>query len=346
MAILLLNTLTVIVTVTVVVTVLLIGAIFYFIPINLWITALFSGVSINLGQLIGMRLRRVPPALIVNELIKGRKAKLEDVNFNGLETHYLAKGNITTVIDALIAARNADIRLDFAQAAAIDLAGRDVLQAVRDSVNTKVIDSPMIEAVAKDGIQLLVTARITVRAHIDKLIGGAGEETVVARVGQGIVAAIGSAQLHTDVLGNPRLISDQILVDGLTAGTAYDVLSIDIADIDVGKSIGAHLRAEEAEADLKYAQAKAEERRANAVAEEQHFKARVQEMRAKLIEAEAQVPLAISDAFRIGNLGVMDYYRFQNMDADTKMRRSFSELEEDSSEGTSQQRNSKKKPDQ
>jgi uncharacterized protein YqfA (UPF0365 family) len=233
----------------------------------------------------------------------------------------------------LIAARNADIRLDYAQAAAIDLAGRDVLQAVRDSVNTKVIDSQEIEAVAQDGIQLIVKARITVRAHIDKLIGGAGEETVAARVGQGIVAAIGSAELHTEVLGNPRLISDQILVDGLTAGTAYDVLSIDIADIDVGKNIGATLRVEEAGADLKYAQAKAEERRANAVAEEQHFKARVQEMKAKLIEAEAQVPLAISDAFRIGHLGVMDYYRLQNMDADTKMRRSFSELEEETETG-------------
>jgi uncharacterized protein YqfA (UPF0365 family) len=333
MAILLLNTLTIVITITVVITVLTIGAIFYFIPINLWITALFSGVYINIGQLIGMRLRRVPPALIVNELIKSHKAKLDDVTFSGLETHYLAKGNITTVIDALIAARNADIRLDYAQAAAIDLAGRDVLQAVRDSVNTKVIDSQEIEAVAQDGIQLIVKARITVRAHIDKLIGGAGEETVAARVGQGIVAAIGSAELHTEVLGNPRLISDQILVDGLTAGTAYDVLSIDIADIDVGKNIGATLRVEEAGADLKYAQAKAEERRANAVAEEQHFKARVQEMKAKLIEAEAQVPLAISDAFRIGHLGVMDYYRLQNMDADTKMRRSFSELEEETETG-------------
>lgn len=341
MAILLLNTLTVIITITVVITVLTIGAIFYFIPINLWVTALFSGVYINIGQLIGMRLRRVPPALIVNELIKSHKAKLDDVTFSGLETHYLAKGNITTVIDALIAARNADIRLDYAQAAAIDLAGRDVLQAVRDSVNTKVIDSQEIEAVAQDGIQLIVKARITVRAHIDKLIGGAGEETVAARVGQGIVAAIGSAELHTEVLGNPRLISDQILVDGLTAGTAYDVLSIDIADIDVGKNIGATLRVEEAGADLKYAQAKAEERRANAVAEEQHFKARVQEMKAKLIEAEAQVPLAISDAFRIGHLGVMDYYRLQNMDADTKMRRSFSELEEETDPGLPDQDSSK-----
>jgi uncharacterized protein YqfA (UPF0365 family) len=328
MAISLLVTLPIVITVTAVITVLFLVALFYMIPVSLWITALFSGVRINIGQLIGMRLRRVPPALIVNELIKARKARLEDVSFSNLEAHYLAKGNISTVIDALIAARNADIRLDYVQAAAIDLAGRDVLQAVRDSVNTKVIDSPTIEAVAKDGIQLLVQARITVRAHIDKLIGGAGEETVVARVGQGIVAAIGSADMHSDVLENPRMISDQILVDGLTAGTAYDVLSIDIADIDVGKSIGAILRADQAEADLKYAQAKAEERRANAVAEEQHYKARVQEMRAKLIEAEAQVPLAISDAFRIGNLGVMDYYRLQNMDADTRMRRSLSEIEE------------------
>ncbi len=328
MAIILLNTATVIITITAVVTVATLFAILYLIPVDLWVSAIFSGVRINLGQLIGMRLRRVPPALIVNELIKAKKAKLDDVTFNAIETHYLAKGNIATVVDALIAARNADIRLDFTQAAAIDLAGRDVLQAVRDSVNTKVIDSPEIEAMARDGIQLIVTARITVRAHIDKLIGGAGEETVVARVGQGIVSAIGSADTHKVVLENPRLISEQILVDGLTAGTAYDVLSIDIADIDVGKSIGAILRAEEAAADLKYAQAKAEERRAEAVAEEQYFKARVQEMKAKLIEAESQVPLAISDAFRMGNLGVMDYYKLKNMEADTQMRQSISEVDE------------------
>lgn len=307
--------------------ILLLGALLYFVPVGLWTTALFSGVKLSIFQLIGMRLRRVKPNLIVEELIKAAKANLPDVKLALLEAHYLAKGNINAVVDALISARNAGIALTFEQAAAIDLAGRDVLQAVRDSVNPKVIDSPKVEAVARDGIQLIVKARITVRAHLEKLVGGAGEETVVARVGQGIVATIGSADTHEDILANPGRISERIVTEGLTAGTAYDVLSIDIADIDVGSSIGAQLRADEAAAELKVARAKAEEKRAEAVAEEQYFRARVQEMRAKLIEAEAQVPMAIAEAFRLGNLGLMDYHRLQNIEADTRMRRSFSELE-------------------
>ena len=310
----------------------LIGALFYFVPVGLYITARFSTVRISIGQLIGMRLRRVQPKVIVDELIKASKADLKEVTVNELETHYLAKGNIKQVVDALISAKNAQIPLSIKQAKAIDLAGRDVLQAVKDSVNTKVIDSPKVEAVAKDGIQLIVKARITVRAQLDKLVGGAGEETVVARVGQGIVAAIGSAETHEQILADPGVISERIMGGGLTAGTAYDVLSIDIADIDIGKSIGAELKAEEAAAELQVARAKAEEKRAEAVAEEQYYRARVQEMRAKLIESEAQIPMAIAEAFRLGNLGIMDYYRLQNIDADTRMRRSFSELEEKGSE--------------
>ena len=307
-------------------------ALFYFVPVGLWITAQFSGVRISVGQLIGMRLRRVNPKAIVDELIKARKANLEDVRFNALEAHYLAKGNINTVIDALISAKNASIKLNFEQAAAIDLAGRDVLQAVKDSVNTKVIDSPPVEAVAKDGIQLIVKSRITVRAQLEKLVGGAGEDTVMARVGQGIVAAIGSAETHEVILEDPSRITERILTEGLTAGTAYDVLSIDIADIDIGKSIGAKLKIEEADADLQVARAKAEEKRAEAVAEEQYFRARVQEMKAKLLDAEAQVPQAIAEAFRLGNLGIMDYHRLQNIEADTRMRRSFSDLDETTEE--------------
>ncbi|MEM7298955.1 MAG: flotillin-like protein FloA [Bacteroidota bacterium] len=321
-------------TVGVIVSIVLLVALFYYVPVGLWITAQFSGVSLSIGQLIGMRLRRVQPKSIVDELIKASKANLTDVKFNALEAHYLAKGNITTVIDALISAKNAGIVLSFEQAAAIDLAGRDVLQAVKDSVNTKVIDAPPVEAVAKDGIQLIVKSRITVRAQLEKLVGGAGEDTVMARVGQGIVAAIGSAETHEVILEDPSRITKHILTEGLTAGTAYDVLSIDIADIDIGKSIGAKLKAEEADADLQVARAKAEEKRADAVAEEQYFRARVQEMKAKLIEAEAQVPKAIAEAFRLGNLGIMDYHRLQNIEADTKMRRSFSDLDEgDGGEG-------------
>lgn len=302
-----------------------------FVPIGLWISALFSGVFIGPGKMIGMRLRRVAPQIIVNELIKAKKAGLHGIDIDQLEAHHLAQGNVTNVIDALISAKNAGIELNFEEAAGIDLAGRDVLQAVKDSVNPKVIDSPMIEAVAKDGIQLIATARITVRAHLDKLVGGAGEDTVIARVGQGIVAAIGSAEKHEDILAEPGKISERIMGEGLTAGTAYDVLSIDIADIDIGKNIGAMLDAEKAEAELKVAQAKAEEKRAEAVAEEQVYKARVQMMRAKKLESEAEIPNAISDAFRKGNLGVMDYYRMENLEADTGMRRSFADDEGDDS---------------
>lgn len=306
----------------------LVVALFYYVPVGLWITARFSGVRISIGNLIGMRLRRVQPKGLVDELIKSSKAKLSEVTVDLLETHFLAKGNITKVVDALISARNANIPLSFEQAAAIDLAGRDVREAVRDSVNTRVIDSPKVEAVAKDGIQLIVKARITVRAQLDKLVGGAGEETVMARVGQGIVAAIGSSETHEAILADPAIISQRIMGEGLTAGTAFEVLSIDIADIDIGKSVGAALKAEEAAAELQVARAKAEEKRAEAVAEEQYYRARVQEMRAKFIEAEAQVPQAIAEAFRLGNLGIMDYHRLQNIEADTRMRRAFSEMED------------------
>ncbi|MEO0896510.1 MAG: flotillin-like protein FloA [Bacteroidota bacterium] len=305
-------------------------AFFYYVPVGLWITALFSGVRISIFQLLGMRLRRIQPSIIVNELIKAKKADLSDVKRDALEAHHLANGHITTVVDALISAKNAGISLPFEQAAAIDLAGRDVLQAVRDSVNTKVIDSPLVEAVAKDGIQLIVKARITLIVQLSKLVGGAGEETVVARVGEGIITTIGSAETHEEILANPSLISQRIMNAGLTFGTAYEVRSIDIADIDIGENKGAELKAKEAEAELKVARAKAEEKRAEAVAEEQYFKARVQEMRAKLIEAESQVPMAISEAFRMGNLGIWDYQRLQNMEADTKMRKSFADLEETS----------------
>jgi len=311
--------------------VILLAALFYFVPIDLFITARFSGVRINIAQLIGMRLRRVQPKIIVDELIKAHKANLKDVFFNKLEAHYLANGNITTVVDALISAQNAGISLTFDQAAAIDLAGRDVLQAVKDSVNTSVITTPPIEAVARDGIQLIIKADITVRAHLDKLVGGAGEDTIKARVGQGIVGAIGSAQNHESIMAEPSIVSDRILNDGLlTAGTAYEVLSIDISDVDIGKNIGAKLKADEARAELQVARAKAEEKRAEAVAEEQYFRARVEEMRAKLIQAESEVPRAISEAFRLGNLGIMDYHRLQNMDADTRMRKALSELEKES----------------
>lgn len=311
-----------------VIVLILLGVLFYFVPFNLWVTARFSGVKIGIFDLLGMRLRRIPPKVIVDELIKAKKAGLEDVYRDALEAHYLANGNIVTVVDALISAKNANIELNFELAAAIDLAGRDVLQAVKDSVNTKVINSPQVEAVAQDGIQLIVKAQITVRARLKKLVGGAGEETVKARVGQGIVATIGSAETHEVILANPALISARILNEGLTAGTAYDVLSIDIADIDIGKNIGAALKAEEAEAGLKVARANAEEKRAEAIAEEQYFRARVQEMRAQLIQAESEVPRAMAEAFRLGNLGIMDYQRIQNIEADTRMRRSFADLDD------------------
>jgi uncharacterized protein YqfA (UPF0365 family) len=297
---------------------------FSFVPVMLWISAMASGVYVGLTTLVGMRLRRIVPARIVNPLIKARKAGL-DVDISQLETHFLAGGNVDRVVDALIAAQRADIDLIFERAAAIDLAGRDVLEAVQMSVNPKVIETPEVSAVCKDGIEVKVIARVTVRANIDRLVGGAGEETIIARVGEGIVTTNGSANSHKDVLENPDMISETVLSKGLDAGTAFEILSIDIADIDIGKNIGAKLQIDQAEADKRIAQAKAEERRAMAVALEQEMKAKVQEMRAKVIEAEAEVPLALSEALKSGKMGVMDYYMLQNIEADTKMRRSLSD---------------------
>jgi uncharacterized protein YqfA (UPF0365 family) len=301
---------------------------FTFVPVMLWISAMASGVYVGLTTLIGMRLRRIAPARIINPLIKARKAGL-DVNIAQLETHYLAGGNVDRVVDALIAAQRADIDLMFERAAAIDLAGRDVLQAVQMSVNPKVIETPVVSAVAKDGIEVKVVARVTVRANIDRLVGGAGEETIIARVGEGIVTTNGSAGSHKEVLENPDLISNTVLSKGLDAGTAFEILSIDIADVDVGKNIGATLQIDQAEADKNIAQAKAEERRAMAVAKEQEMRARVEEMRAKVVEAEAEVPMAMAEALRAGKLGVMDYYNMQNIMADTNMRKSISQSDED-----------------
>ncbi|WP_400164080.1 flotillin-like protein FloA [Brevibacillus sp. TJ4] len=295
---------------------------FSFVPVMLWISALASGVRVGIITLVAMRLRRVVPSRIVNPLIKARKAGLE-MDTNQLESHYLAGGNVDRVIDALVAAQRADIPLGFERAAAIDLAGRDVLEAVQMSVNPKVIETPVVAAMAKDGIELRTKAKVTVRANIDRLVGGAGEETVIARVGEGIVSTIGSSESHKDVLENPDMISKSVLNRGLDAGTAFEILSIDIADVDVGKNIGAELQTDQAEADKRIAQAKAEERRAMAVATEQEMKARVQEMKAKVVEAEAQVPIALADALKSGKLGVMDYYNLQNIAADTQMRESF-----------------------
>lgn len=302
--------------------VILVVLFFYFIPVGLWITAQASRVRISLFSLVGMRLRKIPPSLIVNALINGRKAGLE-VDTAELETHFLAGGNVKRVVDALIAADKAGIDLDYKLATAIDLAGRNVLDAVQTSVNPKVIDCPAqgkISAVAKDGIQLHSRARVTVRANIKQLVGGATEETIIARVGEGIVSAIGSATTYADVLENPDKISKIVLARGLDSGTAFEILSIDIADVDVGKNIGAFLQADQAEADLKIAQAKAETRRAMAVAEEQEMSARTQEMRAKVVGAEAEIPMAIAKAFVEGNLGVFDYYNLRNIQADTSMR--------------------------
>ena len=294
---------------------------FYFIfsYISLWLQALVSGSSVGLLTIIFMRFRKVPAKLIVESKIMAIKAGIE-ISTDDLESHYLAGGNVSRVIQALIAADKANIELVFNRAVAIDLAGRDVLEAVRMSVNPKVIETPLVAAVAKDGIQLKAIARVTVRANIDRLVGGAGEETILARVGEGIVTTIGSAVSHKQVLENPDMISKTVLTKGLDSGTAYEILSIDIADVDVGKNIGAELETDRAEADKKIAQAKAEEKRAMAFAQEQEMKARVQEMRAKVVEAEAQVPLAMAEAFRSGNLGIMDYYKMQNISADTKMR--------------------------
>lgn len=294
----------------------------YFVPVNLWITAIFSGVRVGLFDLVFMRIRKVPPRLIVESLITATKAGV-GITTNELETHFLAGGHVPNVIRALISAHMANINLSFQQAAAIDLAGRDVFEAVQISVNPKVIDTPNVTAVAQDGIQLVAKARITVRVNISKLVGGAGEETILARVGEGIVTSIGSSQSHKEVLENPDKISKLVLQKGLDAGTAYEILSIDIADVDVGANIGAKLQIDQANADLKVAEAKAEERRAMAVAVEQEMKAKTQEAKSKLVEAEAQVPMAISEAFRSGNLGIMDYYKMQNIKADTDMRGSI-----------------------
>jgi uncharacterized protein YqfA (UPF0365 family) len=294
----------------------------YFVPVNLWITAIFSGVRVSILNLILMRFRKVPPSTIVNALITATKAGLS-VTTNDLETHYLAGGNVNNVIKALISADKANIPLTFKMATAIDLAGRDVADAVQLSVNPRVIDTPPVSAVGKNGIQLVVRARVTVRTNINQLVGGAGEETILARVGEGIVTTIGSAADHKSVLENPDQISKTVLSKGLDAGTAFEILSIDIADIDVGENIGAKLQTEQASADLKVAQAMAEERRAAAVATEQEMIAKAQEARAKVIEAEAQIPLAMAEAFRSGKMGVMDYYRMQNIQADTKMRDSI-----------------------
>ncbi len=298
---------------------------FTFVPVGLWITAFFSGVKVRITTLIGMRLRRVVPNRIVNPMIKATKGGL-NLDIDELEAHYLAGGNVNTLVDALIAAQRANIPLDFERAAAIDLAGRNVLEAVQVSVNPKVIETPKIAAVAKDGIEVIVIARVTVRANIERLVGGAGEETIIARVGEGIVTTVGSSDTHKGVLENPDSISYTVLQKGLDAGTAFEILSIDIADVDVGRNIGAKLQMDQAEADKKIAQAKAEERRAMAVAREQEMKAEVQAMNAKLVEAEAQVPLAIAQALREGNLGVMDYYNMKNLLADTDMRSSISKL--------------------
>lgn len=298
---------------------------FSLVPVGLWISAMAAGVRLGIFNLIGMRLRRVVPSRIVNPLIKASKAGLA-VNVNKLEAHYLAGGNVDRVVNALIAAQRANIPLEFERAAAIDLAGRDVLTAVQMSVNPKVIETPRVAAVAKDGIEVMARARVTVRANIDRLVGGAGEETIIARVGEGIVTTVGSAVTHKQVLENPDRISQSVLEKGLHSGTAFEILSIDIADVDVGRNIGAQLQTDQAEADKRIAQAKAEERRAMAVAKEQEMLAHVQEMRAKVVEAEAEVPKAMASALREGKLGVMDYYNMKNVVADTQMRDSISKM--------------------
>lgn len=292
---------------------------FYFLPFGLWISAQFAGVRINLFQLAFMRIRKVPPGIIVKALVTATKAGLT-VNRNDLEAHYLAGGRVIPVINSLISADKANIDLDFKTATAIDLAGRDVFEAVQLSVNPKVINTPPIAAVAKDGIQLIAKARVTVRANIKRLVGGAGEETIIARIGEGVVSSIGSSLSHKEVLENPDRISKTVLAKGLDSGTAFEILSIDIADVDVGKNIGAQLQIDQAMADKNIAQAKAEERRAMAIALEQEMIARAQEARAKVIEAEAEIPKAMAQAFLSGNLGIMDYYKMQNIQADTQMR--------------------------
>ena len=308
-----------------VVAVLVVMVFLHFVPIGLWISAIAANVPVNIITLIGMRMRRVPPGKIVMPLIKANKAGL-DVQVNQLEAHYLAGGNVDKVVDALIATHRAQIPLPFERSAAIDLAGRDVHDAVQMSVNPKVIETPIVSAVAMNGIELKIKARVTVRANIDRLVGGAGEPTIIARVGEGIVTTVGSSASHGEVLANPDVISKTVLGKGLDAGTAFEILSIDIADVDVGRNIGAELQTDQAEADKRIAQAKAEERRAMAVAKEQEMKAYTQEMEAKVVEAQAEVPHAMAEALKSGNLGVMDYYNLRNVQADTDMRTAISEV--------------------
>jgi uncharacterized protein YqfA (UPF0365 family) len=305
---------------------------FTVVPVGLWVSAIAAGVRVPLVSLVAMRLRRVQPSRIILPLIKADKAGI-DVSQDQLEAHYLAGGNVNRVVDALIAADKARIALPFDRAAAIDLAGRDVLDAVKVSVNPRVIQTPNVSAVAKDGIELISTARVTVRANLERLVGGAGEETIIARVGEGIVSSIGSTDTHKRVLENPDVISKTVLSKGLDAGTAFEILSIDIADVNVGRNIGAELQTDQAEADKRVAQAKAEERRAMAVAAEQENRAHVEAMRAKVVEAEAQVPLAIAEAFKAGNLGVMDYYNLRNIESDTDMRRNIAKATDAEDEG-------------
>ncbi|MBX9954036.1 flotillin-like protein FloA [Peribacillus simplex] len=329
---------TVFIVLAVIAAIIVLAVFFTFVPVMLWISALAAGVKISIFTLVGMRLRRVIPSRVVNPLIKAHKAGI-NVSTNQLESHYLAGGNVDRVVNALIAAERANITLPFERGAAIDLAGRDVLQAVQMSVNPKVIETPFISGVAMNGIEVKAKARITVRANIERLVGGAGEETIIARVGEGIVSTIGASQMHTDVLEHPDLISRTVLSKGLDSGTAFEILSIDIAEVDIGKNIGAILQTDQAEADKKIAQAKAEERRAMAVALEQEMVARVQEMRAKVVQSEAEVPLAMADALKSGNLGVMDYMNIQNITADTDMRGSISKISENPKDNNNNQNN-------
>lgn len=303
--------------------VIVLAVFFSFVPVGLWVSAVASNAKVGIFTLIGMRLRRVKPAVIVLPLIRATKANIP-VNIDQLESHFLAGGKVGRVVDALIAAHRANLSLSFERAAAIDLAGRDVLEAVRMSVKPKIIETPPVVAVAKDGIEVKAIARVTVRANLDRLVGGAGEETVIARVGEGIVTTVGSSNSHKEVLENPDSISERVLSKGLDSGTAFEILSIDIADIDLGRNIGARLQIEQAEADKQIAQARAEERRAKAIAQEQEMKALVEEMKAKVVEAESEVPKAMAEALRSGNLGIMDYFKMQNVKADTSMREAIS----------------------
>lgn len=307
--------------------ILLLVLFFSFVPLKLWISALASNVHVSIFTLIGMKLRRIKPEKIINPLIQSTKAGIK-IPINDLESHYLAGGNVDNVVKSLVAAQRAEIPLNFERATAIDLAGRNVLEAVQMSVNPKVIETPVVAAIAKDGIELRAKARVTVRANIDRLVGGAGEATVIARVGEGVVTTIGSAETHKAVLENPDMISRTVLSKGLESGTAFEILSIDIADVDVGRNVGANLQTEQAEADKRIAQAKAEERKAMAMAVEQEMKARVQEMKAKVVEAEAELPKAMAEAFRSGNLGIMDYYNMLNLQADTEMRKTIGQPED------------------